>query len=195
MAIECGLGVEASNLKDERLVSVKKVTKLRPLRLLLKDTADAFFTGSLHSQYSDSGRTHGISHHCMHSINQALPHERAIRSDGRANNRTVRTTHASKKDIRSTTLSQNESRSEPRVRKGKDFNIEQAAGHDAQYQGPGVCTRSEEVHSRTRVRGGMPSEQAEETESMRGLTSDVNHEKHEFTLDFADGESRHSSLN
>jgi hypothetical protein len=104
-------------------------------------------------------------------------------------------THASKKDTPSTALSQNESRSEPRVEKGKISNIKQTAGHDAQYQGPGVCTGSEEVHSRTRVRGGMPSEQAEETESMRGLTSDVNHEKHEFTLDFADGESRHSSLN
>lgn len=103
-------------------------------------------------------------------------------------------THASKKDTRSTALSQNESRSEPRVGKSRAFNIEQAAGNDPQFQSQGVYTGSGDMHSRTRVRDGPSNEQVEETESMRGLTSDLNHERREFTLDVADGESRHSSL-
>lgn len=103
-------------------------------------------------------------------------------------------THASKKDTRSTALSQNELRSEPRVGNGTIPNTEQVAGDDAQYPSPGIYARSEDAHSRTRVRGGFPKEQAEETESMRGLTSDVIHERREFTLDFADDGSRHSSL-
>lgn len=103
-------------------------------------------------------------------------------------------THASKKDTRSTALSQNESRPERRVGKGTAFNIEQAASSDPQFQSPGVYTGSEDMHSRTRVRSGPHKEQVEETESMRGLTSDAIHETREFTLDFADGESRHSSL-
>lgn len=60
-------------------------------------------------------------------------------------------THASKKDTRSTALSQNESRPERRVRKGTAFNIEQAASSDPQFQSPGVYTGSEDMHSRTRV--------------------------------------------
>jgi len=103
-------------------------------------------------------------------------------------------THASKRDTRSAALSQNESRSQPKRAKSTTSNTEQVAAHDAQYPGPAVYTGSEDAHSRTRVRGGLPKEQAEETESMRGLTSDAIHERREFTLDFADGESRHSSL-
>lgn len=103
-------------------------------------------------------------------------------------------THDSRKGTRSTALSQNESRSEPRVGKGTTSNTEQPTGHDAHHPSPGVYTGSEEAQSRTRVRGGLPKEQAEETESMRGLTSDVIHERREFTLDFADEGSRHSSM-
>ena len=103
-------------------------------------------------------------------------------------------THASKKGTRSTALSQNASRSEPRVGKSTTSNSEHVAGHQAQYPSPAVYTGNEDAHSRTRVRGGVPREQAEETESMKGLTSDVIHERREITLDFADAESRHSSL-
>jgi len=103
-------------------------------------------------------------------------------------------THASKRDTRSAALSQNESRSEPKMGKSTTSNTGQVAANDAQYRNPAVYTGSEDAHSRTRVRGGLPKEQAEETESMRGLTSDAIHERREFTLDFADGESRHSSL-
>jgi hypothetical protein len=103
-------------------------------------------------------------------------------------------THASRKGTRSTALSQNESRSERRLGKDTTSNTEQTAGHDPQYPSPEVYTGSEDAHSRTRVRGGLPKDQAEETESMRGLTSDVIHERREFTLDFADEGSRHSSL-
>lgn len=95
---------------------------------------------------------------------------------------------------RSAALSQNESRSEPKMGKSTTSNTGQVAANDAQYRNPAVYTGSEDAHSRTRVRGGLPKEQAEETESMRGLTSDAIHERREFTLDFADGESRHSSL-
>jgi hypothetical protein len=103
-------------------------------------------------------------------------------------------THASKKDTRSTALSPNESRSEPRVGKGTTSNTEQAAGNDIHCPTPEVYTGCDDVHSQTRVRGGVPSEQAEETESTRGLTYDLDHERREFVLDIADGESRHSSL-
>lgn len=103
-------------------------------------------------------------------------------------------THASKRDTRSIALSQQESRTEPKVGRGIDSNTEQVAAHDARHPSPAVYTRSEDAPSRTRVRGRLPKEQAEETESMRGLTSDAMHERREFTLDFADGESRHSSL-
>lgn len=99
-------------------------------------------------------------------------------------------THASKKGTRSTALSQNESRSE----KSTTSNSEHVAGHQAQYPSPAVYAGNEDVHSRTRVRGGLPKKQAKETESMKGLTSDVIHERREITLDFADAESRHSSL-
>lgn len=75
--------------------------------------------------------------------------------------------HASKKDTRSTALSQNESRSEPRVGKGTPSHTGQIAGHDDQFEIPRVYTGSEDAHSRTRVRGDMLKEQAEETESVR----------------------------
>ena len=47
------------------------------------------------------------------------------------------------------------------------------------------------------MRGGLPSlpkDQAEETESIKGLSSDVIHESRELTLEFANEESIHSSL-
>ena len=103
-------------------------------------------------------------------------------------------THASKKDTRSAALSQNESRSGKKVGNGTSSNSEQVAGRDAQHSSPAVYTGSGDAQSRARVRVGLPKEQTEDTESTRGLTSDAIHERREFTLDFADGESRHSSL-
>ena len=76
-------------------------------------------------------------------------------------------------------------------------NTQQSAAHDAQQEIPGVYTGSKDVHSRTRVRGGLPSlpkDQAEETESIKGLSSDVIHESRELTLEFANEESIHLSL-
>ena len=106
-------------------------------------------------------------------------------------------THASRKVTRSTVLSQNESKSHSRLQRCTTSNTQQAAAHGAQQEIPGVYTGSKDVHSRTRVRGGLPSlpkDQAEETESMKGLTSDVIHESRDLTLEFANEESIHSSL-
>jgi hypothetical protein len=55
-----------------------------------------------------------------------------------------------------------------------------------------VYTGKEDMDRRTQIRGGLPKKQADETESMKGLTSTAIHERREFMVEIADGESNRS---
>lgn len=104
-------------------------------------------------------------------------------------------THASKKDTRSTVLSQQEDKlTNPTNRRTVPNNEPRLPHDDAQHLNTEVYSGSEDMRSRARVRGGPSKDRADETESMKGLTSDVIHERREFTLEIEDGESGHSSL-
>jgi uncharacterized protein YfaP (DUF2135 family) len=108
-------------------------------------------------------------------------------------------THASRKSMRTTALSQDELDVGLQGRRATG-GTGHIAAHGVQYPSQKVYTGAEDIQNRARVRGGLPKELRDETESMRGLTSDVIHERREFTLEFAnevnvaDEEDSHSSL-
>jgi hypothetical protein len=104
-------------------------------------------------------------------------------------------THASKKGNRSTISSQPDDGPSHPTNRHQSSNTERRLPHEsAQHIRSRVYTGTEEADRRTRIRGGLPKDQADETESMKGLTSAAIHERREFTVEITDGESRNSSL-
>lgn len=103
-------------------------------------------------------------------------------------------THASKKGTRSTVLSQQDDRSTHHTNQHAIPDKEPGLPRDgAQHLNTDVYSGSEDIESRARVRGGLSKNRTDETESMKGLTSDVIHERRDFTLEAEDGDSGHSN--
>jgi hypothetical protein len=104
-------------------------------------------------------------------------------------------THASRKDMRSTILSQPDDGLSHPTNRHIPSNTERRPPHDNDQQVKSeVYTGRGDVDRRTRIRGGFPKEQAGDTESMKGLTSTAIHERREFTVEIIDGGSNCSSL-
>jgi hypothetical protein len=103
-------------------------------------------------------------------------------------------THASRKDMRSTTISQHDYRLSHPTNRHVPSNTERRPPHDNDQHVKEVYTGKEDMDRRTRIRGGLPKKQADETESMKGLTSTAIHERREFTVEIIDGGSNCSSL-
>jgi hypothetical protein len=102
-------------------------------------------------------------------------------------------THASRKDMRSTTVSQHDDGLSHPTNRHVPSNTERRPPHDNDHHVKSeVYTGKEDMDRRTRIRGGLPKKQADETESMKGLTSTAIHERREFTIEIADGESNRS---